>query len=110
MTTDTLEALREAREVLERITTERCDPVHVAVQALSRIDAALAEGEGDDGAEFELIQNDSPVASACGPRGRALAEIMHYAAVYGQDGPVEIFEIVRTPVLPAFPIGEKQDD
>jgi hypothetical protein len=32
------------------------------------------------------------VAETTGPRNQAWAEICHYAAVYGQDGPVEIRE------------------
>lgn len=52
----------------------------------------------NDEAEFEIYQNDDIVASSSGPRDQAWREIMHYAAVYGQDGPVEVFEITRTPV------------
>lgn len=41
--------------------------------------------------EFEVWQDGIMVASAvCDDRGRALAEIMHYAMIYSQDGPVEI--------------------
>jgi len=65
--------------------------------------------EGDDLAEFEIIQNDQPVASTSGPRDRASADAKHYAAVYGQDGPVEVFEVIRKPVpelTTAAPTGE----
>lgn len=37
---------------------------------------------------FRLIQDGIPVAWGEGPN--ALAAIQHYAAVYGQDGPVAI--------------------
>lgn len=49
-------------------------------------------------AEFDLIQDDMPVASAAGPREAAWREIMHYAAVYGRDGPVRVVEVLRIPV------------
>ena len=60
--------------------------------------AAPASPLPDDLAEFEIIQNDQPVASTSGPRDRAYADAAHYAAVYGQDGPVEVFEVIRKPV------------
>jgi hypothetical protein len=37
---------------------------------------------------FRLIQDGQPVAWVEG--SNAVAEILHYAAVYGQDGPVTI--------------------
>lgn len=40
------------------------------------------------------------VAAASGPRARAYAEAMHYAFVYGQDGPVEVFELVPVALPP----------
>lgn len=44
---------------------------------------------------FELVQDGIPVASAVGSREEAWRMIQHYAAVYSQDGPVEIYEIIR---------------
>lgn len=41
-----------------------------------------------DEQRFRLIQDGIPVAWSEGPT--ALNEIKHYAAVYGQDGPVRI--------------------
>lgn len=38
--------------------------------------------------EYRLIQDGMEVARAIGPNARS--EIAHYAAVYGQDGPVTI--------------------
>jgi hypothetical protein len=63
---------------------------------------AASESAGGDVREatFEVHQDGSPVALASGPRDRAYAEAMHYASVYGQDGPVEVFEHVPVP-LPA---------
>jgi hypothetical protein len=49
-------------------------------------------------AHFDLWQDDMVVASASGPRGQALAEIRHYAAVYAQDGPVQVEEVIRIPL------------
>lgn len=43
--------------------------------------------------EFELIQNDELVASASG--FGAWDEIMSYAAQYGQDGPLGLYEVTR---------------
>lgn len=44
-------------------------------------------------AEYEVWQDDMPVASASG-KG-ASEEIMHYAAQYAEDGPVEVIEVLR---------------
>ena len=45
----------------------------------------------DDWFEFEVVQNGQVVAGVGGPnREAALKEAMHYAMVYGQDGPCEI--------------------
>lgn len=37
-----------------------------------------------------VMQGGYPVASGFGPEDRAIAEMKHYALVYGQDGPVEM--------------------
>lgn len=39
--------------------------------------------------EFRLLQNDMVVAQVSGPLTQALAELYHYAIIYGQDGPVK---------------------
>lgn len=39
---------------------------------------------------FQLWQNDMVVAEVEGPVERAWPEILHYAAIYSQDGPVSI--------------------
>lgn len=57
-----------------------------------------ARGEGEQGATFELYEvgrgyPDLMVASVTGPRECALAEIQHYAMIYGQDGPVSVVEV-----------------
>ena len=49
-------------------------------------------------AHFDLWQDDMVVASASGPRAQALQEIQHYAAVYSQDGPVQIEGVIRIPL------------
>jgi len=46
-------------------------------------------------AEFQITQDGIIVAAAEGTRDRAWEEIQHYAAVYSQDGPVEIWEVTR---------------
>ncbi len=51
--------------------------------------------------EFEVWQDGGPVAWACGADREAVwREARHYASQYGQDGPVEVFEVrtVRIPV------------
>jgi hypothetical protein len=37
-----------------------------------------------------VMQGGYPVASGFGPNDRAIAEMLHYATVYRQDGPVEM--------------------
>jgi len=48
-----------------------------------------------EAAEFEVWQDDMPVATSEGPRADAWRDIQHYAALYGQDGPVTILEVIR---------------
>jgi hypothetical protein len=52
------------------------------------------------GAKFELWQDGIPVATVSAPVPGAAREIMHYAAVYGQDGPVEIKRVTRETLTP----------
>lgn len=49
-------------------------------------------------AEFDILQDDMLMASVEGLRADAIREACHYAMIYGQDGPVAIMEITRTPV------------
>ena len=37
-----------------------------------------------------VMQGGYPVASGFGPKERAIAEMLHHATVYRQDGPVEM--------------------
>lgn len=46
--------------------------------------------------EYEIHQDGMMVAGASGKN--ALADALHYCAVYGQDGPVELFEVTRVQV------------
>ena len=78
------------REVVAFMTAD-------ALALLSRLDKA--EGRDRTQATFEVHQDGAPVAMASGPRERAYAEAMHYAAVYGQDSPVEVFEMVPVALL-----------
>jgi hypothetical protein len=48
--------------------------------------------------EYELHQHDQIVAGASGKN--AYQEILHYAAQYSQDGPVEIFKVTRMKINP----------
>jgi hypothetical protein len=46
--------------------------------------------------EFELWQDDVPVAEVSSrDLERAFRDICHYAAMYGQDGPVKIIQVQR---------------
>lgn len=56
--------------------------------------AAAVPAEEASEVEYELHQNDGWVAGTVGKN--AYSEIMHYAAQYSQDGPVEVFKVVRT--------------
>jgi hypothetical protein len=44
---------------------------------------------------FEIWQDGIMVASATADRPRAWRDAVHYAAMYGQDGPADIYENVR---------------
>lgn len=76
-------------------------------QSYNATPAAVAGDDLADEAEFEVWQESIggdgalPVANASGPREQALREINHYAMMYGQDGPVEVFEVIRKPVAAA---------
>lgn len=61
---------------------------------------AASPGPWPTEAEYELWQNDEFTAGASGSPEDAARQIMHYAAVYGQDGPVKIYEVKRYEVSP----------
>jgi len=54
--------------------------------------------KGERSVDYEVYQDDVLVAGSDSER-----EIRHYAAVYEQDGPVEVFKVVsfRRPLPPA---------
>ncbi len=54
--------------------------------------------EGEREIEIQVWQGGMMVASAHGKRAEAEWEAMHYAAVYAQDGPVELIEVIRSPI------------
>ena len=90
------EAIGHDRKSRDASHIARLDPQTVAA-LLSRLDKA--EGRDRTQATFEVYQDGAFVAMASGPRERAYAEAMHYAAVYGQDSPVEVFEMVPVALL-----------
>ena len=53
----------------------------------------------DDEAEFEVRCSGDPVAWASGRREEALKEARHYAFIYEQNGPIEIYEVHKTYTL-----------
>jgi hypothetical protein len=57
--------------------------------------AAATPGQVEADAEFEILQDDHPVASSFGPRARAAREALHYAVQYAQDGKLTIVEVTR---------------
>lgn len=53
-----------------------------------------------DYACFEICDEEGcQQASAEGPREEALKEAIHYFHQYGLDGPMQIFEVIRIPVV-----------
>jgi hypothetical protein len=65
-------------------------PLNVLIAYIDGRTAGAADAES----EYELHQDDMMVAGTSGKR--AYEEILHYAAQYVQDGPVEIYKVVRT--------------
>ena len=63
-------------------------------QEPSAVGSDLSAGLGES--EFEVRCAGEAVAWAIGKREDAKREAEHYAAVYSQDGPVEIYEIFKT--------------
>lgn len=51
-----------------------------------------------DHASFEVHDADGMCAGSNGPREDALRDAMRFASVYSQDGPVQVFEVLRVPV------------
>ena len=92
---DALESIRRHCEI---------QPSALAVAIVATCDSGLrAASEPRErffSFEFEVWQGDEMQASATGPRDTALREAMHYAAQYGQDGPVRVFEVTRVLVSP----------
>jgi hypothetical protein len=79
------------------------DTADGAKQIAGAIDAllALAQPAVSEEVEYEVVLTQGeddllPVAGASGPN--ALAEAMNYARQYVDEGPVEVFEVVRTSV------------
>lgn len=58
---------------------------------------------------FEVWQDGGRVAAVDGPdRYRAMAEAGHYALVYGQDGPVKVFEKIGRKRVPVVTNGTRE--
>ncbi|CAB3627894.1 MAG: hypothetical protein J0I68_17775 [Achromobacter sp.] len=100
------DAVKRLRDAIEG----ECSGVWIsekqAIAVLAHLNhPAPAAGDARD-AHFDLLQDDMVVASASGPRAQALQEIQNYAAVYGQDGPVQIEEVIRIP----FNAAQRQGD
>jgi len=49
----------------------------------------------DQRVEIEVWQDGMCVAGVSAPHEDAMKEAVHYAMVYGQDGPVEVFMVKR---------------
>ena len=75
--------------------------------ARAAITAYQAEAWQGEEAEYEVWQDDMPISSASGPRDRALFDAMHYANIYGQDGPVTVMQVIRQPVLLPIPPSDR---
>lgn len=70
-------------------------PVTVATIKRERMEEILRDAINPEVTEFELVQDGIPVAGSYGPREEAWREIQRYAAQYSEDGPVEIYEVIR---------------
>jgi hypothetical protein len=71
-------------------------PAAPAVTEAEQASVLAARAAALEEAEYELVQDDMVVAGTGGPN--AYREILHYAAQYVQDGPVEIIKVVRTKI------------
>lgn len=69
------------------------DDKESAVAAWNRR-AALQSQDRED-VEFQVSIEGEVQAQAFGPRDQAWAEIQRYAAQYAEDGPIEIWEVIR---------------
>ncbi|MGZ3349153.1 MAG: hypothetical protein ACXU89_09435 [Xanthobacteraceae bacterium] len=106
------QALEEAAQFLEMqtgYTDDEAKTVAIAAKLIRYLkrknfdSGSLAQSSTADKAsevraaedvEYELHQDDMIVAATSGKN--AYAEIQHYANQYVQDGPVEVFKVVRT--------------
>ena len=71
---------------------------------LAEAAAALREIEGERSVEYVIYQDDVMVAGSDDE-----ADIRHYAFVYGQDGPVDVFKVVSfSSPLPSAPNQAKE--
>jgi hypothetical protein len=73
-------------------------PILFTPENLERFAARIRAEQKDErffAYEFEVWQGDEMCASASGTRDDAFGEVLHYAAQYGEDAPVRIFEVVR---------------
>ena len=84
-------------EELEKLLHEHQDLTAMVSGPLLAKDLRELVGryKADDHAEFELIVGDCLGASASGTKDQAWAEIMHYAAQYANEGPIEIYRVTR---------------
>ena len=116
-----LAGLREAVEAdrarnmarIQHLTYER-DKAHADLRPY--IDGRSAGAASAGEVEYELfeVQGDDILMVAGTSGKRAYEEILHYAAQYVQDGPVEIYKLVRTklevPAAAAEPISSGREE
>jgi hypothetical protein len=59
---------------------------------------------------FEVWQDDDLISLSEGPLEAAWHEACHYAATYGQTGPVAVYKVTRALIIAALPPAPKPDE
>lgn len=114
--TDTIALANKYNAVFEYVAHPDHDAELVAISFLTLEDLEAFRAECvreikqeavSENSEFELWQDGMMMASASGLREDALREVQHYADQYIQDGPIEMFEVVRIPLSQPATIKER---
>lgn len=59
---------------------------------------------------FEVWQDDDLISLSEGPLEAAWHEACHYAATYGQTGPVAVYKVTRALIIAALPPAPQPDE
>lgn len=87
-------------ESVEEVSDLHGGPAYALRDLIDEAAACIREmvERGERSVDYEIWQDDALVAGSDNE-----GDARHYAAVYGQDGPVEVFKVVsfRSPLPPA---------